>query len=159
MKKYVVFDLDNCLSNDEWRIQHINWHAKNLTERYDTYHSLAPFDEPGNMKVLRSWLDHKYDLIILTARAARYDVATQCWLRKYDIPAAMICMRAADDFRPSEVVKREQLISLRIDPSNIAAAFDDRQRTVDMYRALGIERAVRLWIHAAPYAPTRIRIR
>jgi len=48
-------------------------------------------------------------------------------------------MRPADDFTPDEVLKRQWYEDLpRIDKERLVAVFDDRQKVVDMWRAIGV---------------------
>lgn len=148
----VLIDIDNCVSNDGWRIPRIDW-AKTDDDRYHDYHTLAPFDEPGNLHIIRDALRQKINLAFLTARPVTYSALTQEWLLRmtglrrfqYDL-----FMRSRGDSRPSVAIKRQQLNWLLglhdLQIKDIVGAFDDHAGIVEMYQSLGIP-AQRLAIH------------
>lgn len=152
----VIFDLDNCLSNDGWRIPRINWQKKG-DERYHDYHLLAPFDKPDivTKAILESHIVVGDRIIFCTARPVLYAAATSHWIGsnlldrracKFDL-----LMRNNGDTRTSPEVKFEMVRNLEtyynVDIKDIVMAYDDHQGIVDMYKEFGIP-ATRLFIHS-----------
>jgi hypothetical protein len=138
-----ILDLDNCVSDDEWRIPQIDWNAPNGLKRYHKYHTLSVHDEVGN----RDLLETSESIFIFTARANIYRGITIDWLDRKRINAKMLLMRSDHDERGSVDVKRAMLelllVGARIPLEHITSAFDDRQDVVDMYKSLGIKAEVR----------------
>lgn len=134
--KYTIFDLDNCISNDGWRIKHINWTFDDPAARYHNYHLLAPFDRPGNEDLWKHTL--KGRPVIFTARPEFYGIATNEWLGRQGMEDALIFMRPNDDHSHSTELKRRQLISFFMltdaRPEDVLAAYDDREDVVEMYK-------------------------
>lgn len=139
----VILDLDNCISNDLWRIPHIQMQHSDLTRRYHDYHSLSAFDEVGNHDLFET--PHK--IAILTGRPAHYKTQTIVWLVNNHIAFDHLIMRNNEDHSPSAVLKQKQLGWLieyyDVRKSDIVAAYDDRLDVVEMYRANGLTAYVR----------------
>jgi len=152
--QYAIFDIDNCLSNDAWRIERIAWHIKDGDRRYDEYHALSPFDEPdnNNCQILDLHRRAGHGIIFSTGRPVTSHVATVECMRRHvrGQSTDIFLMRNVGDYRRSAALKRLHLASLMyhfdIPASDIVAAYDDRQDVVDMWITAGIA-AQRLWIH------------
>lgn len=159
--KFAIFDLDNCLSNDGWRIPRIDWSAKSIDERYNAYHLLSGFDVPGNMAAFWKIAGRKdMNVIIATARPERYRPLTEYWLELCEIVPAKIMMRKDNDHSHSAELKRnfidEICFEFRIIPEQIEFAFDDRPDVVEMYKRVGIRDAQVMAIHnICAYTPPR----
>jgi hypothetical protein len=136
-KKIRILDLDNCIADDGWRIQYIDWTQPDPDKRYELYHLLSNKDEARNTHLADAY---RYDIVFFTARPERYRSKTLKWLERHGIRHKAILMRGADDSRPSAVLKSWQLSELltSCDINDIQDAFDDREDVVEMYRALGI---------------------
>jgi hypothetical protein len=135
----IILDLDNCIANDGWRIPMIDWQHKDPMRRYHRYHCLAAFDEVGNQHLFR---ETEHDIIIFTARPTLYRPITEEWLRRNNVFWKCLVMRNDNDHRPSVELKRTQLRWLPdlygVDFQDIAAAHDDREDVVAMYKEHGI---------------------
>ena len=148
----ILLDLDNCISNDGWRIPVIGLQRDDRTvrDKYHLYHSLALWDEPGNEALMFA----EEPTAILTSRPVLYRDMTLEWLRRNRVNFAHLLMRNKDDMRSSVAVKREQLCWLinyyDVSLFDITAAYDDRPEIVEMYREFGIQSEVRA-IHSIPY--------
>lgn len=152
-KGWVIFDLDNCLADDGWRIPYVDW-SKTGDERYDIYHKLAPYDKmggwpPGAMAHITAGCR----IAISTARPHYIHDATLNWLsQNYAIVPDALMMRNDGDTRPSVQVKREHLEWLLHEHyggcklSDIKVAYDDREDVCRMYQSMGIF-AVRHALH------------
>lgn len=141
----IILDLDNCISNDEWRIKEIDWQQENPTARYHAYHGLAAFDEPGNTDLFNCLVPH--DIVIFTARPMFYNAPTVEWLKRNGVQFSALFMRENNDHTHSKELKRKFLNTLvhavGVNPGEIACAYDDREDVVDMYKKLGIPAEVR----------------
>lgn len=138
---YAIFDLDNTISDDGWRIQHIDWSKNNPFERYHTYHLLAGFDALGNRDLLHSFGENT-QIVVFTARPEFYAPITREWLERNGVDYCAILMRPTDDHSPSVDLKRRQLLKffdmMGTQPSDILCAYDDRKDVVQMYRDHGV---------------------
>lgn len=147
----IIVDIDNCISDDCWRIKAINWAHNGSVQRWWPYHQLAAFDKIANRGLLRG---HGSNVIISTARPVFFFPLTVEWLHRNDVPFKHLLMRNDNDLRPSVDVKREHVSWLpslySVDISTIKAAYDDKQSIVDMYAAMGLP-STRAWIHSTPY--------
>lgn len=139
----IILDLDNCISNDEWRITSINWQQTDPFRRYHDYHMLSGFDEVGN----RDLLNGTSDIVIFTARPVHYRALTIEWLRRNKIDFKHLLMRNNDDHCHSKEMKLKQLSWLLfgydVALKDIVCAYDDRPDVVKMYTDFGIPAEVR----------------
>lgn len=138
----IILDLDNCISNDAWRIPRISWNHQNPTRRYHDYHMLAAFDEPGNVELFKG----RSDILIFTARPVMIRAMTEEWLKRVGVDYEVLIMRNDNDHLPSVDLKMKQLHYLPvygIDAGKIEHAFDDRPEVVEMYKRCGIPATVR----------------
>jgi hypothetical protein len=151
MSGVIICDLDNCISDDGWRIDRIEW-EKHGDARYHNYHTLSPFDKSCAMALpLHPWLR----VFFFTARPETYRVITQEWLRRVaEVKVHQLFMRPDGFLGTSPEVKQMQLGWL-LNPNNqydvalidIVAAYDDHQGVIDMYKRNGIAGATRHFIH------------
>ena len=80
-----------------------------------------------------------YIIILISGRDEACREETNKWLRKYDIPHALLFMRPEGDIRKDLIVKRE-LFEKCIRPYyDIEFVLDDRNQVVDMWRSLGLK--------------------
>lgn len=154
---YALFDLDNCISDDAWRIPRIAWHEENPDRRYAAYHALAPFDEPRNLHWVRLAMRSGRHPLFSTARPETLRVQTAEWIRRHvGVERVLLFMRAEGDHRRSVELKREHLLRMRehgISPQRILQAADDRPDVVAMYREHGIPASVLSIHNVCAYTP------
>jgi len=135
----VILDLDNTISDDEWRRPFIDWTHPDPDIRYRAYHEQCVRDEPGN-RVLFEHIAH--EIIIFTSRPEPYRHLTEAWLQRHHIPAQALYMRANGQTGRSADIKREHLQSLlslhRCTVQDIVCAYDDHMPVVNMYHGLGL---------------------
>lgn len=156
--RLIILDLDNCISDDEWRIPLIDWTQRDPIRRYAKYHAAAPADECGNRHLFEGRA-----AAVFTARPECYRAQTATWLREKGVPVRHLFMRPMRDHRPSRLLKMAQLARLlsayRVTgpPSElIVAAYDDRADVVQMYREAGLNAHV-AYIHTtSAYAPQEV---
>ena len=130
-----IWDLDNCLSDDGWRIPYIDWH-KPLEHRWNNYHRLCFRDAPANHAEFGRAADLGLSPMFFTGRPASTRALTMAWLScHFDIRSPMLLMRANDDHRPSVDVKLELLTgALQRVKGRPRVAYDDKPDIVQMYR-------------------------
>jgi hypothetical protein len=132
-KKFVLMDLDNCLSDDGWRIKYIDPGLK-LFDRYHKYHSLSPFDDfPLTAQDLIDSI--KENIIIVTARPDMFRHSTEYWLTAKGINFSRIIMRQTDVHGSSVDLKRQAVNKLlfNINIEDIVCCYDDRPDVLQMY--------------------------
>ena len=137
--KYIIFDLDNCLSDDGWRIPYIDWAYEDPTARYHRYHLLAAWDEVGNGQLFESSPHH---VVVFTARPQAYVAITNEWLRRSGIEPVAVYMRPPGDHTHSATLKRRFLYRFfelfQCGPEQVECAYDDRPDVVKMFKAEGV---------------------
>lgn len=137
-RRAVIFDLDNTIADDGWRIPRIEWSADSPIVRYHNYHLLAAFDEVGNQELLEGLDVEDIDVYIFTARPMIYQAITTEWLERKGILYKALFMRPDEDHDKSVDLKKRQLFNLfanfDVQPSDIIAAYDDREDVVKMYQ-------------------------
>ena len=133
--KYIILDLDGCISDDRRRLHLIDHNEPDMTKRYEKYHSVCDSDPPINRHLFDS-LDDSTTAVIFTARPQKYADQTIDWLEKTGIKFEILCMRKDGDHRPSTIIKNEFLSFIQ--RNNIIRAFDDKEDVVAMYRNNGI---------------------
>jgi hypothetical protein len=140
--RIAVWDLDNCLSDDGWRIPFIDW-SKPVADRYTNYHRLCFRDSPGNLDRFAETNAARLTPMFITGRPESARGLTMAWLHyHFDIISPMLMMRADYDHRPSVQMKCEALTQAltRFSDSRrsarIEVAYDDHPAIVEMYRTV-----------------------
>jgi hypothetical protein len=145
-KPITVWDLDNCLSDDGWRIKFIDWGAPDPWTKYRMYHTLCGSDAAGNVELFKHWLAMGAKPVFCTARPEVCRSITQVWInthlgqamRDHGHRTMPLYMRANSDHRPSRELKHSQVLHMLADhnaePGNVVAAFDDHPEVLEMYR-------------------------
>lgn len=144
--KVLIFDLDNCISHDEWRIKFIRWKEPTNWHRFDQYHRMSVGDAPGNLHLFKPHLHN----VFFTARPEFYRAHTEHWFRKHNVQMAHLFMRENNDDRGSVEIKMDMLDRLLTSGiaalNQIACAYDDREDIIAAYLAAGVN-AERRWLH------------
>lgn len=156
--KYVIFDLDNCLSDDGWRIDLIDWSQTEPDKRYAAYHDNCSGDAAANVQVFQ-FMTKQCRPVFFTARPASVRRQTNEWISlALGIQHGWLYMRGNDDHRPSVELKRSMLkefIEMGVPKEDIVAAYDDHLGVLDMYREEGVA-AFHLAIHdRCAYTPRK----
>lgn len=141
-----VFDIDGCISNDEWRRSRIPASAAHPLQ-FEYYHAACSDDPPliNGARLLNDHIARGDFIIFATARPFKVAEQTATWVRNHFAiePETdfTILMRKDDDARSAVEVKQEFANFLKgyAQQTNkkIIAAYDDRQDVIDMYRANG----------------------
>lgn len=159
--KFVIFDIDNCIADDAWRIPLVDWSAADPGKRYEIYHRACGGDEAGNVDILFKHVSAGEDLFFLTGRPNAVRAQTTPWIESLlaqivsslgsaHLPRWHLLMRNDGDERPSVDIKRDQLRSLvadwEVSLADCTAAYDDRSDIVEMYMQAGLHGRV-LCVH------------
>lgn len=81
--------------------------------------------------------EYGFKAIIMTGRSEEHREVTEAWVRDY-FGNPPVHMRPAGDKRRDDIVKHELFNHHIRGKYNIAAAFDDRNQVVELWRAMGI---------------------
>lgn len=122
----VIFDIDGTLADHT-----------GVRNPYDSslYH-LDNVHEP--VRELLWFLSEHYHIVIASGREDTYRSETEQWLFDNEISYADLVMRKGGDLRNDSIVKYE-LFRNEIAPFyNVRFTVDDRNRVVDMWRAMGL---------------------
>lgn len=133
---YIILDLDNCISDDAWRVPKIRFDVSDLNQRYHDYHMLSSFDAERN-----THLTIGHDVIISTSRPQYYESITRCWLYKHGIAPAMLFMRKDYDHRQARILKREHydaMMGANLNGLWPFCAYDDSPEVIAMYRDMNV---------------------
>lgn len=152
--KVVIFDLDNCLADDQHREKLIDRTKSDPVDVFQEYHAACADDPLGNGAFFEAWKVEADLVAFFTSRPEWCRVATQQWIdRNLAQTNQTLLMRGDEDRRRSAEVKADQLKELLVRfpaidfPAGIIAAFDDREDILEVYRAAGIANVQRLYIH------------
>jgi hypothetical protein len=152
MNKIAIFDLDNCISDDHWRMDRIDMRDPNPESRYHEYHSLSPFDKFGekNRFLVHRHFEQGHEIIVLTARPVSLYYSTAYWLAQNGVHFSALIMRPEGVHTRSVELKETMVkgaIMTGFSVDRMVAAYDDRQDVVDMYKEkFGIQ-AERHFLH------------
>lgn len=152
-KRKVIVDLDNCISDDEWRLHMIRGESEpDNFQRYREYHENCGDDvcrmstdrhngrgEVTLPSVYELMTSGDYDVVIITARPVEYSDLTEEWLLRNGIEYTHLLMRQKGDFRSSIMVKFDAIVKTEdLLIEDIEIAMDDRLDILNMYSQFGI---------------------
>jgi hypothetical protein len=142
----VIFDLDGCVQDDEWRIRLIKSEG---SDRFAAYHANLVHDRPlaaGQFKLKRH-IDSDHGIVFITARPNAVREKTFDQIRIHHGTDFDMClfMRADDEEGIGSVELKGNMLlkvceNMRTQQS-IVAAYDDRPDIVKMYLSRGIDGA------------------
>lgn len=88
--------------------------------------------------MVEAYAEQGLTIIILSGRFRRYEDHTARWLEAHNIPWNELMLRADDDLRSDDIIKREMYEDY-IEPfNNVIAVIDDRSNVIRMWRSLGL---------------------
>lgn len=152
-KKWVIFDLDNCVCDDEHRVHLIQTPPPMTGDRWAAYHA-ACWGDTVNLAAQELLVTHCVEdglgMIVFTGRTCDHRGETVRWMEKHFRKPDIIMMRNVGDHIGAVAMKQRMLDYLvsyeGIQLKNVLHAYDDRQDIVDMYKSHGIP-ATRLFVH------------
>lgn len=136
--KIAIFDLDNCLASDSWRLGFID-QTLPIEDIYRTYHMMSAFDElsASNALIVENYRILGAAIAIVTSRPEWVRPVTERWLHDKGLHYDKLIMRPNDDHRHSVELKVD-LVLEHLDKSKIVIAFDDRHDVLESYHEHGI---------------------
>mgnify|MGYP001305624926 CR=1 FL=1 len=134
--KTVIFDIDGTLADDSHRLHFVESKPKD----YKQYNDLMHMDtvKPEVKALLEQYHKVGYVVKLITGRWERHRDVTEKWLFENGIFHDGLTMRQDEDFRCGTIVKREELNKLRQEGHNVVAAFEDRNKLINMFREEGV---------------------
>jgi hypothetical protein len=145
LPRAAVIDLDNCVSDDKWRMSLCQLHHEQPNDRYWEYHAACDRDIMANRDVVKR-LAENHALLVFTSRPEVVRTKTVIWLERWRLPVARIWMRPNDNQDPSTILKRKMLEEAR-EWFNVVHAIDDRVDILNMYAEAGVQTCQRVFIH------------
>ena len=131
----VIFDMDGTLA-DVAGIRHL---VRGTRRDFDAFHresvNVPPHDDIVAMA--RDFDARGVDVIIVTARRAKFRNPTAFFLAIHDIPSVALFMRGDRDGRPDVEVKRDILARIR-QTHDVVMAVDDNPAVIALWREEGI---------------------
>ncbi len=156
-KKTVIFDLDGTLANIDVRRKLAT--KPNGKLDWDVFFDASniSLDVPNEpvVKMAQLFAEDGFNVVIFSGRNDRSFHTTRSWLSRHRIPFQKLIMRpdkflkrgdkiadgniATQDMRfmPDEILKKHML-DLFVDIDDVFLVVDDRNKVVDMWRALGL---------------------
>jgi len=139
--KIVIADLDGTIALIEHRRHWLDAerHPEMTSdERWRTFFAQCHGDLPNwpviwTLQALRMT---DYYIHIFSGRSDEVREETIDWLEAFNVPYNHLRMRAAGDFTPDEILKRQWIEEY--DLADILCIFDDRAKVVAMWRELGL---------------------
>lgn len=132
-----VFDIDGTLS----LVEHRRHFVRNKPKNWKAFFEAMVHDEVNEpvAKTMLSLEAAGHKIVLCSGRGEEYRRHTEDWLKQHNLGVyEVLYMRAAGDYRPDNVVKKELLDQMRSDGYDPIAAFDDRNSVVDMWRENGV---------------------
>jgi len=146
-KPSAIIDLDNCISDDFWRIRFIDLSHPVINDRYHQYHSRCHLDLPGDTVAQVRELALTHTLLVFTSRPEAVRRQTLQWLQEWHVKAEEVYMRPNDCHLHSIELKEIMLSKARDKGYAPEYAIDDRQEILKVYADNGVPRVKRVFIH------------
>lgn len=131
----VIFDMDGTLAD----VSSIRHHVAGPKKDFDTFHRES-VNVPPNADVVKMAHEAKsagHDVIVVTARKAKYRNHTATWLGLHEVPSDAMYMRSDKDNRPDAEVKQD--ILNRVSRSwDVVHAVDDNPNVLKVWEKNGI---------------------
>jgi hypothetical protein len=139
--KIVIADLDGTIAliEDRRHWLDVSKHSDTLSdERWRKFFAECVNDKPNwpVIHTLQAMGRAGYDIHIFSGRSDEVRQQTHDWLYTFFVPYDLLKMRAAGDFTPDEILKRQWIEEY--DLADILCVFDDRAKVVQMWRELGL---------------------
>lgn len=122
-----IFDIDGTLAHNEGRRSPFDWNSVDLDSA------------DKNLKYLCNTLAATNNILILSGRSDICQEKTEKWLRDNEISYDKLFMRKSGDSRSDEEIKEEIYIEEIKNKYNVICVFDDRNKVVNLWRALGLK--------------------
>lgn len=144
MRDAVIFDMDGTLA-DVSGIRHLVVPAPGERHKdFNAFHE-ASVNVPAHDWVAdaaRAFEEAGTDVLVVTARKAKWRNHTAFWLALNGVPSTALFMRADNDHRPDREVKQDILNRIRNEGWDVLHAFDDNPKVIAVWEANGIDTTV-----------------
>lgn len=144
MKPLYIFDLDGTLALIDHRRPILERESKT---KWREFYAACDKDEP-NKPVIETMERLRWagaEIWIFSGRSDEVRDKTVAWLAHHtsfftpELEGPMLTMREAEDHRPDDDLKYQWFKYMLIEDKNrLVAAFDDRDRIVQMWRSVGV---------------------
>ena len=135
----VIFDMDGTLAN----VSGIRHYVAGRPKNFDKFHEES-VNAPANPEVVKAAHEAKaagHEVIVVTARDAKWRHHTAAWLGLNNVPSDAMFMRKHKDQRPDYEVKSE-IHDKIAQTHDIVHAYDDNPNVVRLWREKGIPTTV-----------------
>ncbi len=142
----VVFDMDGVLSDAATRQHYIEGPGR---RNWDAFFAACGEDRLiEDVAQLLHLLDDGLQIILLTGRPLRVQPQTLAWLDRYKLRWDLLIMRDYGDYMAAREFKQWTVEDLRRYGFELALAFEDDRRNLEMFRAEGVPC---VYIHSGYY--------
>jgi phosphoglycolate phosphatase-like HAD superfamily hydrolase len=142
----VVFDMDGVLSDAASRQHYIEGPGR---RNWDAFFAACGDDALiEDVAQLLHLLDADLQIILLTGRPVRVQPQTLAWLDRYGLRWDLLIMRDYGDYMAAREFKQWTIEDLRRYGFELALAFEDDRRNLEMFRAEGVPC---IYIHSGYY--------
>jgi phosphoglycolate phosphatase-like HAD superfamily hydrolase len=142
----VVFDMDGVLSDAASRQHYIEGPGR---RDWDAFFAACGDDRLiEDVAQLLHLLDPSLQIVLLTGRPARVQPQTLAWLDRYKLRWDLLIMRDYGDYDAARDFKRWTVEDLRRYGFDLALAFEDDRRNLEMFRSEGVPC---VYIHSGYY--------
>jgi len=141
MRQAVIFDMDGTLADVSSIRHYVVPEPGEYRKDFEKFH-----EESVNVPPIR-WVAKfarvfgkrtDIDVIVVTARKAKWRHHTAWWLALHDIPSTALFMRSNDDNRRDVEVKRDILARIESEGWVVITAFDDNPSIIEFWKSRGI---------------------
>jgi uncharacterized HAD superfamily protein len=133
----ICFDIDGTLADVSHRVHYWRQKPKNWNMFKSEMVNDAPIEQIVTIARLMEFEGHA--VILCSGRGEDTRGWTEEWLSKHKIKFTKLYMRAENDFRGDDIVKKELLNQIVADfGKKPDIVFDDRPRVVKMWRENGV---------------------
>jgi hypothetical protein len=135
MNTAFIVDMDGTLAD----VRTIRHHVRQRPKNFDAFHAESVNVPPHDHVVeqVRQAKADGHDIIIVTARNAKWRNHTAMWLALHDIPNDALFMRKNKDQRVDVEVKRDILNVIR-ESWTVVHAIDDNPSIIELWESEGI---------------------
>lgn len=140
----IIVDIDGTISNYGHRKHYLESMQQDRHDdkrpEYDVFNRAAVHDEPIREIIsIVHWAQHvDTKIILMTGRSDKYRDITTEWLTLHQVRYDHLFMRKQGDYSSDAAAKRELYMSHIAGKYNVLFVLEDRDKVVDMWRALGL---------------------
>lgn len=136
MRNAVIVDVDGTLVDVSSVRHHVIPTPPNKSKKFDKFHDGAISCPPIDwvVRAIKDIHNQGFDVLVVTARAAKWRNQTAFWLAMNEIPSEALFMRRNGDSRKDYIVKSEILQQIREAGWNPILAIDDNPHVIVLWQ-------------------------